>query len=400
MSDPPPQTMNRPNLGMRDPSAMGTAIRASIHQERHSGRPPAPVTAASGALRGRQWHGPAIQGPESTTGAQRACGPVRATGATLHQRAMCPYPSHSHQFALSNAHLTHPPTTAESSAVARRVCYGMPPIAAIGVHQAQVRQQSGAPMMYALHDNAHVLFATTSPSHAHAYHAHHPPVTHMTPTALVNSGSQNEFSTPTMSTTMNVQQRSRATHTSGSAYSELAHALVDPHSIASPAAPFTSASIGAVVVHPPLYAAQAKRSGTASRMASVHGSLAWNAYEQNGLHAAPHQVLNYPSTEPVVNVAVAPSTSRARANSNRQCTASTFEGRFEYCGPFRQNIIAPPAFGVDVSQGQGTDETYLEAPTFASGNNLHHQLQIASTWQKAHLTCMTHITVPQAYLPA
>ena len=118
-------------------SAITNSPTRRMHQGRYSRHLFAPTTATFRVLRSRQWCGPARMFSESTTGAERTCGPVRATHGTFYQHAPAPYPSPSHRSAAGHAHSSCSPVNAKSSMVRQFAGFGiMQPAAAIGLDTA------------------------------------------------------------------------------------------------------------------------------------------------------------------------------------------------------------------------------------------------------------------------
>ncbi|KAM5544252.1 hypothetical protein V8D89_001912 [Ganoderma adspersum] len=360
---PPSQTMNPSSLRMRDSTTMGTVSWTATGQGLHPRHLYVPTT-TSGALRGRQWHGPEGKDPESTTGVQGTCGPVRAMRATFYQHSPSPYPSRSYRTAAGHANLSCSPETAESSADAQCTGYGITPsIAATGAHQAQVWQYGRTAIWTREpHDNVQVLSTRTSLSHAHAVHTDPALNTSMTSAALVDSANQHQFSAPTAATATNSQQRSQSACTSTSGYSELAHALVDHHSVALPP---TQAVVGAATIPAPLYVPQAQSGAIASPTTRTPGPLAWHAYWQNDLPVAPRSILRCTPAGLVVD---------ATAVSGDMVPIL-------HRPPSRDTM----AFlrGTNVMNRQAPHETHFEASTPASRNDPLQEPPTTSTWQGA-----------------
>ena len=364
---PPSQTVNPSGLHMYNSTAMGTTIWLAAHQGRHSRHPYAPATGMSGASEDHQQRGPAGEGAESATGAQRACGPVRATRATFYQHAASPYPSPTHRYAMGHAHPSRSPATAESSVFARCARYRVVhPVTTTGTHQAQVQQQHET----SIPADTHHLSTSISSSYAHTICTSSTPRTYMSTVPVVNSVNQHQYGART------------STSASVSAYSELAQALLDHHSVAPSA---MQAPISAGGVHTPLYAPHITSGLNASTATSAPGSPAWHAHWQHCLPIAPQPILNHPPAGLVADAAIALDISRVHATDDDDAMAHISRRRLP------SHDIAAFLHGTDCANRRPTHEMHLEATTSTSRNERCQKLLTTSMWQKVPQDYDTHI---------
>ncbi|KAI1788113.1 hypothetical protein LXA43DRAFT_1184031 [Ganoderma leucocontextum] len=187
-------------------------------------------------------------------------------GRVNYQHAQGPYPSHSDGSIAGHTRLSQSFATAQLSAVAgyaRDVV--APPLAAAASHQVQQHDVSVI-HAHTPHNNGHHVSTRSSPSYAHAGHVDSTPMAYTISAPLVNLFNQLSLGAPT---TTNVQQQVQSTRASISAYSELAHALVDHHAMA------TQAGTAQGGIDAPLSSSQVEASTTGSPLTSGPRSLAW-----------------------------------------------------------------------------------------------------------------------------
>ncbi|PIL25284.1 hypothetical protein GSI_13173 [Ganoderma sinense ZZ0214-1] len=370
---PQPATRSPPDLRTRDSMPKATAVGTPEHLY-------VPAAATSGVVPGHQQLGTAGKDAASATGSPGVRRPERATFNRHH--APRPYPSHSDRVIAGHAHLNQSLASAENSAIIRSAGYGTLPLAGALARQAQVGQPDGSAIGdHAPPDNARHLSTRSSSSHPHSVHTNSVPLACTITAPLVNSINHHQFGAPTMMST----QRSQPTRTSKSAYSELAHALIDDHSIT---ALVEQAGVG--YVHP--YAAQVGSGDIADPTMRTPRFFAWHAHPHSDLPIASQPILTDP-TGSGIDVAAVPGTSRTHATNNEDVTR-TFEGRLEECEPFCPDIMAPP-LGMDFATRQDLDETHLGEPSAGSQSDLRQQFLTASTWQDAYCK----IFYPYSHLP-
>ncbi|PIL25305.1 hypothetical protein GSI_13194 [Ganoderma sinense ZZ0214-1] len=385
---PQPATMSHPDLRTRDLMPTTTTTWTSTPQGSHS-QPRhlhVPATTPSGMVHDHQRRGPAGKGAAGATGTPGVHRLERGTFGRQH--APPPYPSHFTRVAAGHTRLNHSLATPESPVAAQSAgCGTTPSIAGAVARQAQVRHHDGSAILdHAPHNNPHHLSMRTSPSHVHSVHANSVPLACTTPVPPVNSITQHQFGAPNTTRT----QRSQPMRTSKSAYSELAHALVDPHSIA----PLVEqAGIGERVGHGHLYSAQVGSGAIGSSRTSAPEPL---AHWQIDPPIASHPILDHPLIGPGTNVMVAPSTSRAQATHDDDM-ARTLGGCFEECEPFSTNIMAC-LLGTHFANRQRSDETYLEASWAGSQSEVTQQLLTTPTCQEAQ--CRIHHPYPPSTGPS
>ncbi|PIL25282.1 hypothetical protein GSI_13171 [Ganoderma sinense ZZ0214-1] len=365
---PPSQPAFMDLLGAhaRDSKTIRTAVRTSTHQGGHSGHSYVPAATTSSVIQSQQRRGHPKKGASRTTGTS---GVRRLEHATLdRQRAPRPYSSHPHGVAARHAYLNRSLATPESSAAAGRTDYEVTsPITAVGTRQAQVQQPDGSAIgAHPPHDNARHLSTRSSSSHAHTIHTSSVSPAGMTSAPLVDSVNQHRHRS-NVPRTMDAPKRPQPPRTSISAYSELAHALVDQPSVALPT---MQAGVCAGTVHASLYAPQVRSGAIASPTMNAPGTLAYNAHwPQNDLLIASHPAL----ASSGIDAAAMPNTSRAHVTNDGM--ARTFEALFEECEPFMV-----PLLGMDFATRQSLDGTYLGEPSAGSQSDLRQQFLTTLPW--------------------